>query len=192
MNDSIADENKYLSLKNASQIYGYTRDHLGLMIRQGKLNGLKLGSYYVTTNEWMADYIQKYASPAHPAIKNKLSNKFLTKAFSIKDNTIFASANLTNNIAKKTKINANKVKTQNISDKAFSDFQRDLLSSLHDLSTVNDKTISHAVFETRYAVSENPYVILPVRKMKESEREEILNKTVNCDGSTGGEAAGQQ
>lgn len=176
------DESKYLSLKTASQIYGYTRDHLGLMIRQSKLNGVKLGSYYVTTNEWMIDYIKKYANPNHPTTANKLSNKFLAQAFTIKDNAV--SASLTNNNAKKTKINTNKIKTQDISEKtSFSSFQNDLLSSLHDLSAINDEAnvVSPGVFEPRHTVSENPYVILPVRKMKESEREEILKKTIACD-----------
>lgn len=72
---------KYLSLKAAGQLYGYTRDHLGLMIRLGKLNGIKLGSYYVTTNEWMNEYIRKFANPKHPTLKNKLSNKLFLKTF---------------------------------------------------------------------------------------------------------------
>ncbi|MCX6813813.1 MAG: hypothetical protein NT078_01095, partial [Candidatus Azambacteria bacterium] len=67
---------KYLPLKTAAQLYGYTRDHLGLMIRQNKLKGIKLGSYYVTTAEWTTEYIKKYADPNHPVNKNKLSNKF--------------------------------------------------------------------------------------------------------------------
>ncbi len=46
---------KYVSLKTAAGLYSYSRDHLGLMIRQDKLKGVKLGSYYVTTNEWMID-----------------------------------------------------------------------------------------------------------------------------------------
>lgn len=75
MNDS----KKYLSLKAAGQLYGYTRDHLGLMIRLGKLNGIKLGSYYVTTSEWMNEYVKKFANPNHPILKNKLSNKFLSE-----------------------------------------------------------------------------------------------------------------
>src|SRR3990167_1269816 len=73
---------KYLPLKTAAQLYGYTRDHLGLMIRQNKLKGIKLGSYYVTTNKWMTDYIKNFADPNHPASRGKLSNKFLTEILS--------------------------------------------------------------------------------------------------------------
>mgnify|MGYP001566357065 CR=1 FL=1 len=77
-----AESNKYLSLKTAAQLYGYTRDHLGLMIRQGKLQGTKLGSYYVTTDGWMQEYIKKYADLNHPKNKSKISNSFLTGALS--------------------------------------------------------------------------------------------------------------
>lgn len=113
---------KYLSLKAAGQLYGYTRDHLGLMIRLKKLNGIKLGSYYVTTSEWMNEYIKKFANPKHPILKNKLSNKFLSEAFQ-------------NNLQKKSPNN--------------------LLDSTGD----------------------NHYSILPIRKMKSIEKDEILRRT---------------
>src|SRR3989344_5769337 len=81
-----SNSNKYISLKTAAGLYGYTRDHLGLMIRQGKLNGKKMGSYYITTNEWMLDYVKNFADPDHPAFRNKLSNKFVSEIFSAKQN----------------------------------------------------------------------------------------------------------
>lgn len=113
---------KYLSLKAAGQLYGYTRDHLGLMIRLGKLNGIKLGSYYVTTSEWMSEYIKKFANPNHPTLKNKLSNKFLSKAFQ-------------------------------------KDFQKKRSNNLLDLT------------------GDNHYAILPIRRMKSIEKDEILRRT---------------
>ena len=87
---SDIDSNKYLSLKTAAQLYGYTRDHLGLMIRQGKLKGKKLGNYYVTTNDLMIEYIKNFADPSHPAIRNKLSNKFLTRILRSKKDATFS------------------------------------------------------------------------------------------------------
>ena len=92
------------------------------MIRLGKLNGIKLGSYYVTTDEWMNEYVKKFANPNHPTLKNKLSNKFLSEAL------------------------------QN-------DNQKKLSNDLLDLTT------------------DNHYSILPIRKMKSFEKEEILRKT---------------
>jgi|SRR3989344_932733 len=113
---------KYLSLKAAGQLYGYTRDHLGLMIRLRKLNGIKLGSYYVTTNEWMDEYVKKFANPNHPTLKNKLSNKFLSEALK-------------------------------------NDFQKKISNNFSDLT------------------GDNHYSILPIRKMKLNEKDEILRKT---------------
>lgn len=113
---------KYLSLKAAGQLYGYTRDHLGLMIRLKKLNGVKIGSYYVTTNEWMNEYIKKFANPNHPILKSKLSNKLLSETF--KDNS-----------------------------------QKKISSEFLNLSDTNH------------------YAILPIRKMRINEKDEILRKT---------------
>jgi len=175
-------ENKYLSLKTAAGLYGYTRDHLGLLIRQGKLNGIKLGSYYVTTSDWMIDYLKKYANPDHPHIKGKFSNKFLTQAFIAKE-------------SKENKISPGSIKEakskmlpKNISNKLedyfLGDIQKELMPSLRDLSAAQGETgapfVSSAV---SYINSGNPYVILPIRKMEESERENILNKTSDCDKS---------
>lgn len=119
---------KYLPLKTAAELYGYTRDHLGLMIRQNKLKGIKLGSYYVTTNGWMTDYIKNFADPNHPTSRGKLSNKFLTEILSSK--------------IKPAKI----VAPEDAAESAVSTF------------------------------SKAPYVILPIRKMENIEREEIFKK----------------
>lgn len=164
-------ENKYLSLKTAAGLYGYTRDHLGLMIRQNKLRGIKLGSYYVTTNEWMADYLKKYSNPNHPAIRGKFSNKFLTQAFTAEENS--ASYNNakkpknspTGNLPKGDKIPQTSIKNKS-EDNFFRDIQKELLSSLLELSTTREEN----------GIFDNPYVILPIREMKESERKEIINK----------------
>lgn len=113
---------KYLSLKAAGQLYGYTRDHLGLMIRLGKLNGIRIGSYYVTTSDWMNEYVKKFANPNHPILKNKLSNKLISKAL------------------------------QNSAEKELSKDFSDLTNGNH-------------------------YAILPIRKMKPIEKDEILRRT---------------
>ena len=159
-------ENKYLSLKTVAGLYGYTRDHLGLMIRQGKLKGMKLGSYYVTTNEWVADYLKNYADPAHPAAAGKFSNKFLTQAFTAKENKV-SKDNRTNKVKSKTY----QTNVQNeLKDNFFSEIQKELLPSLQELS-------QHSAFLN------NPYVILPVRKMEQSEREGVLRKISEGDES---------
>lgn len=167
------DQNQYLSLKTAAGLYGYTRDHLGLMIRQGKLKGIKLGSYYVTTNEWMADYLKKYADPGHPATAGKFSNKFLTQAFAVKDPAVARRGG-----AKKEKSGASQTNIQNkFKDDFFSEIKNELVSSLQELSAAREENdIVPILSAPRNTISDNQYLILPVRKMEESERENILRK----------------
>ena len=130
---------KYLPLKTAAELYGYTRDHLGLMIRQNKLKGIKLGSYYVTTNEWMTNYIKNFADPGHPTSRSKLSNKFLTEILSSKNGGLLA-VNAKNTIRR----SAETIVPENIQNNAVKEYA--------------------------------PYVILPIRKMNNIEREEIFKK----------------
>ena len=149
---------KYLPLKTAAELYGYTRDHLGLMIRQNKLKGIKLGSYYVTTNKWMTDYIKNFADPNHPASRGKLSNKFLTEILS-------------------SKKSGSPVKTVAPEDVSL---KRKILEELTQYKSLNDdKTLKADINQTKNIVStfsNPPYVILPIRKMENIEREEIFKK----------------
>jgi len=58
----------YIPLHEAARVYGYTRDHLGYLIRKGDLKGQKLGSFsssakslspYFTTHKWIKEYLIK-------------------------------------------------------------------------------------------------------------------------------------
>ena len=164
---------KYIPLKSAAQFYGYTRDHLGLMIRQNKLKGIKLGSYYVTTNEWMADYIKNFADLNHPTSRGKLSNKFLTEILSSKkggepgelivDDKNTAGKMVKTIVLKNTGNNA--VKKYNVSD----NLKREILKELTRCQSLADNKVSQADINA-------PYVILPIRKMEDEERENILSR----------------
>lgn len=164
-------ENKYLSLKAAAQLYGYTRDHLGLMIRQNKLRGIKLGSYYVTTNEWMTEYIKNYADLNHPKIKSKLSNKFLLKAVS-------SPSALSGKKMRSVEVSSESAKSasKNPTDptiKTFNhDLQNDLQKEILDVFSSLRKTPNTAVDPDSFF--EPPYLILPIRKMEENEKRRIL------------------
>lgn len=175
-------ENKYLSLKTVAGLYGYTRDHLGLVIRQGKLRGMKLGSYYVTTNDWMVDYLKKYANPDHLTAKGKFSNKFLIQALGAKENTMPQSS-----IKGGTKETRNKISRADAQNKFennfFKDIQKELLPSLQELSATGETDTLAASLARRHAASGNPYIILPIRKMEEFERKEIFEKISDRDKS---------
>ncbi|MEK7087246.1 MAG: hypothetical protein AAB648_00740 [Patescibacteria group bacterium] len=168
-------ENKYLSLKAAAELYGYTRDHLGLMIRQGKLNGMKLGSYYVVTNEWMLQYIKNFADPSHSTSKNKMSNRFLTEALAAAQN--LKNPNISNSIP--------------LNEEHKNDLERKLSEELSLLSIIKKdpeeikketyidtvKKLSNFEDSKLKLVNEHTYVILPIRKMNSNEVEDILNRT---------------
>jgi len=172
---------KYVSLKTAAGLYGYSRDHLGLMIRQNKLKGVKLGSYYVTTNEWMIDYIKNFADSDHSTFKNKLSNKFLTEILSSKKGESFA-VNTKNVIKKPAKIDVPQ-NTQNNTVKKYTadeDLKGRLLEELEQYKFLIDgKAPQVDINQTESVIStfsNAPYIILPIRKMENVEREEILKK----------------
>ena len=168
MGDSDSN-NKYIPLKTAAELYGYTRDHLGLMIRQNKLKGIKLGSYYVTTNGWMTDYIKNFADPGHPTSRGKLSNKFLTEVLSSKKDLSLA-VNTKNTIKKPAKT----IAPENVG------LERKILEELEQYKSLTDGKAPKAdINETESIVStfsNAPYVILPIRKMENAEREEIFKK----------------
>ncbi len=166
-------ESKYLSLKTAAGLYGYTRDHLGLMIRQGKLRGIKLGSYYVTTNDWIADYLKDYADPDHHAATGKFSNKFLAQALSVRENKKNVFSIIKTNKAKDKilKLDA----PNKLENNFFSKIQKELLPSLKELSAAREKPeVLFAAPNEHHAG--NSYIILPMRIMEESERNSILRK----------------
>ena len=52
-------EEKYLSLKEASEICEYSQEYLSLRARQGKLKAVKMGRNWVTKKEWVEEYIEK-------------------------------------------------------------------------------------------------------------------------------------
>ncbi|MDP2638867.1 MAG: hypothetical protein Q8P06_01715 [Candidatus Azambacteria bacterium] len=177
--------NKYLSLKTAAGLYGYTRDHLGLMIRQDKLKGTKIGSYYVTTGEWMADYIKKFADPKHPASRNKLSNKFLKEIFSAGQGSPKQNSSEENSVASNGEINSNKkllapITLHNARENTAkrNDVNGDLAEIIlkelahYKLPAVEEAPIREAIMPYSGA----PMIILPIRKMEDAERECVLKK----------------
>jgi len=171
-------------------MYGYTRDHLGLMIRRGKLNGVKLGSYYVTTNEWMTEYVKDFAALNHPTLKNKLSNKFLAGALSAKKslpiivaNTLKVSRNNSAKTVKPIKGKALQYDTDNgLKEIILKELVRYANPSGADIAPkietgCLEQSIKVARAGNQFPMpSDAPYVILPIRKMKNTEREEVLRK----------------
>lgn len=47
----------YISLKEATRFCNYSQDYLKLRSRQGKLKAVKIGRNWVTTAEWVDEYL---------------------------------------------------------------------------------------------------------------------------------------
>lgn len=188
------DSSKYLSLKTAAKLYGYTRDHLGLMIRKGKLGGVKLGSYYVTTNDWMTEFVKNFSDPNHPTSKNKMSNKLLTGILTNERN-VNADFALKKNISKYVDKEANKDRNLKLPPKTdhIISFEKKIseeLSRLSSSSKYPEQTKNKIYMDSDKKDNDpedygfkmnfmNPYVVLPIREMKIEEREDILNRIGN-------------
>jgi len=56
MNNS---KSEYISLQEATQYCQYSQEYLSLRARQGRLKAIKFGRNWVTTKEWLSDYIHK-------------------------------------------------------------------------------------------------------------------------------------
>ncbi|MDP2910088.1 MAG: hypothetical protein Q8N69_03410, partial [bacterium] len=52
------DKEIYISLQEAVQYCNYSQDYLSLRARQGKLKSIKLGRNWVTTKEWLKEYVE--------------------------------------------------------------------------------------------------------------------------------------
>ena len=53
------DKNKHISLFNISRYTPYSQEYLSLRARQGKLKAVKIGRDWMTTVNWVDDYLKK-------------------------------------------------------------------------------------------------------------------------------------
>ncbi|MCX6765149.1 MAG: hypothetical protein NT148_01265 [Candidatus Nealsonbacteria bacterium] len=91
-------EKTYISLMDASKLCDYSQEYLSLRARRGKLKSLKQGRNWVTTKEWLDEYIKKTEKYKEELVKKNrdkeiffkiktapfsLNNKILKKPVSI-------------------------------------------------------------------------------------------------------------
>jgi len=73
----------YIPLKEATKLCNYSQEYLSLRARQGKLKSAKFGRNWITTQEWLEEYINKSEeyNSAHKGnaywIKNKKERKIV-------------------------------------------------------------------------------------------------------------------
>jgi hypothetical protein len=58
MGNNNKNQEKYISLFEAARLYNCTQKHLALMSRKKRLKSVKLGRNWVTTLEWLKEYIE--------------------------------------------------------------------------------------------------------------------------------------
>ncbi len=66
--------NNYISLQEASKLCSYSQEYLSLRARQGKLRATKFGRNWVTTKEWLSEYISRAE-----IYKGKINSKWAVK-----------------------------------------------------------------------------------------------------------------
>ena len=170
-------ESKYLSLREAARLYGYTRDHLGLMIRKNKLQGVRLGNYYATCCKWMDEYIRNYSDGSDGQnAKNKFSNKFRDDVLKNKlpptPAIPVSPVKFAKTLKPKTAVLTELQKDVN---QVLSRILSDELSPKPDSTEIKlaDTKISRL---TENLVDRHELIILPVRKMHDFERQIIITQ----------------
>ena len=63
---------QYISLREAANLYEYSQEYLSLRARQGKLRARKIGKSWVTTKEWLREYI-RHTEPQYISLQEAVS-----------------------------------------------------------------------------------------------------------------------
>ncbi len=71
---------RYISLKKAANLCSYSHEYLGLRARQGKLKSLKLGSTWVTKEDWLKEYLAQIEERHHNAKRRIEQKQILAQA----------------------------------------------------------------------------------------------------------------
>lgn len=72
-------EKEYISLKEATKYCPYSPDYLKLRARQGKLKAIKIARNWVTTKEWLEEYLREFSIFNHSSSIDGLGSTLLKK-----------------------------------------------------------------------------------------------------------------
>ena len=64
----------YISLGEAAKLTNYSQEYISLLCRQKKLKGTKIGRNWVTTKEWIENYVNKTKGSGENVISVKIKN----------------------------------------------------------------------------------------------------------------------
>jgi len=65
---------KYIPLSEASKLTSYSQEYISLLCRQKKMKGTKIGRNWVTTKEWVRDYIDRTKGKGQNVIPVKIKS----------------------------------------------------------------------------------------------------------------------
>lgn len=68
------EESQFISLAAAAKMTNYSQDYISLLCRQGKLKAEKMGRNWVTTKEWVYEYVDKTAGKGASVVPVKVKN----------------------------------------------------------------------------------------------------------------------
>ncbi len=68
-------ETKYISLSKAADMTDYSQEYISLLCRTKKMKGVKLGRNWVTTSDWVREYIDKTKGRGEFIIPVRIENK---------------------------------------------------------------------------------------------------------------------
>jgi len=69
----------YISLHEAAKLTNYSQDYISLLCRQKKIKGIKMGRNWVTTTEWVENYINRTKGSGQFVIPVKIKIETKTK-----------------------------------------------------------------------------------------------------------------
>jgi len=64
----------YISLNEAANLTNYSQEYISLLCRQKKIKGTKIGRNWVTTKEWVENYVNKTKGSGENVISVKIKN----------------------------------------------------------------------------------------------------------------------
>ena len=76
--ESAEQKNKYISLAEASQRTPYSQEYLSLRARQGKLQAKKIGRDWMTTDEWVKNYLAQTKTGGKGEAAAKAKNELIS------------------------------------------------------------------------------------------------------------------
>lgn len=78
-------EVKYISLSKAAKLSEYSQEYISLLCRTKKMKGIKLGRNWVTTAEWVREYIDRTNGKGEMVVPVRVEAKYVSQRMKDKE-----------------------------------------------------------------------------------------------------------